>query len=828
MWCGLWRFVLPLCASFAAAGQNLVVYDDAQRNGFDGGFSYGGGVDLENAVPVQAGDRSIALSGNDFNALALARVGVADLTTGEYSTLRFFVHGGTVGGQQLRLFIQRESETTSVVVAEGELDAYIDGGAMVAGEWRQVIVPLAQFGVDTGFDRIDLQSDVAGIQPILYVDEIVLMAVEQQVFVDGFEGDDIGDPGMLRFTPANPDQSVGEASGSASFTVERVGGAAGAVGATVSTGGTASSPTDYTATGLNPSWASGEAGSKTITIAIVDDASDETDETVSLSLTMASGGATIGTPSSATLTILDDDLPPSSGTLLVETDVTVRAMTSDRFTWTDSMGQPRVAVLAHNDGQLGPTSGGQNRGGTLREYRYRLPGGAERVIGPTTTTNTNHGGFGYVVSHRNEGSSGIAGDDSPLGFRFSGSFERVATGRHHALFRFRQNYPRHSTTTAVPPNTRYQVPVTIDWFFATGRDHPLWAVTWDLGAATPDGLDANELNDDSRAPYGELLIDGAIDDASRNLTAGIAWGDRFRFTTPDVGPVTYNSPWTWNEPNTVPFVKVWTQGVDATMGTVQTQTIEQHDAGGYFGTSEWGETSLTVPQACTIARGGIDTVMPCDYNWPYQSINYEFNHFGNSNNTTRSTKLAWGTNFGFLGRTAYPIHGSSHPEIGGPVPGNPTASGWPRQSYSTYVVLGLHSEGPVEAQVAEIEAVQETTLTASVGTVAIEGPAGPGRDDDAIYQPAGWNHVYGLWTVDAVAGAADFNFSLANAATLTNPVIALRGWPGPLPPTEVRFNGGLLVPDVDYHASVFDDRDELLITLDRTLAGAANRVVVTP
>ena len=62
------------------------------------------------------------------------------------------------------------------------------------------------------------------------------------------------------------------------------------------------------------------------------------------------------------------------------------------------------------------------------------------------------------------------------------------------------------------------------------------------------------------------------------------------------------------------------------------------------------------------------TCLPCSYNWPYQSINYSMGAvIGASDNTpTNNTRLAWGTNFGFLGQAAYHIHGSAY--WGGPLP----------------------------------------------------------------------------------------------------------------------------------------------------------------
>jgi uncharacterized delta-60 repeat protein len=59
-------------------------------------------------------------------------------------------------------------------------------------------------------------------------------------------------------------------------------------------------------------WLAGDAADKTITLPIVNDTVDEPDETLTLILTPLIGGASTGTNGSATLTILDNDLPASS------------------------------------------------------------------------------------------------------------------------------------------------------------------------------------------------------------------------------------------------------------------------------------------------------------------------------------------------------------------------------------------------------------------------------------------------------------------------------------------------------------------------------------
>ena len=493
--------------------------------------------------------------------------------------------------------------------------------------------------------------------------------------------------------------------------------------------------------------------------------------------------------------------------LLIEHDVAVDGMSSDRFRWSDRADQPRVAVLAHNDGQTGP---GGTRGGELRQFQYATPAGTRSV----NASGSFASGFGYVVSHRAEGTTGIPGDDSPLGHGFNGSFERVFEGRHHAILRFHQNYPRYSRTDATPPNTRYDVPVTIDWVFSSGRDNPLWAITWDLA-----GVPAEALNDDSRAPYGELLFDGSASEGAHSTIVGVAWGDRYKFTTTS-NPVTFNSSWDWTEPNTIPYVSLWTSAVDATMGIVQTQTIAQHDAGGYWGVNRWGTTSAA-SAACNTVIGDGNYVMLCDSNWPYQSINYSLDP-SQPNASTNNTRLAWGADYGFLGSAAYPIHGSAY--YGGPL-GNATAVGWPYQSYSTFIVLGLHSTDPVGDAVSQAEIMQSLVLSASVGSVVASGPAGIGRADAITYLPAGYDPVYAALRLDASGGTLSANIAVGSGQ-LVDPLLII-GNIGALPGS-LHLNGVALVADVDYCASLRADTNELWITLKRNLGGATNAIELAP
>jgi len=692
------RYAILLSCALAtsATAQTIVIYDETLRNGFVGDYSYGGGSDFSSTAQAHGGTHSVAFTGNDFNAVSFTNP-EQSFAVSQYPVLRFWIHGGTTGGQTLELFACPDETGTGC--ADAPLNGFIAGGTIAANQWREVTVPLTlpPLSLSGSIGRIDLQNQATpGVQPTLYIDDMGLVAggsSSDPIFADGF------------------------------------------------------------------------------------------------------------------------DTPGAANLLVDEHDVNAGGMTSDRFTWHDAANRPRVAVLAHNDAGTGP---GGTHGGELRELRYETAGGT-RIV---RASSSGASGFGYVVSHPNSEDFCTPGhgDTSMLGHLRAGTWTRLFEGRHHAIFRFQSTYPRYCTTSA--PAAEYDVPVTIDWLFATGRDHPLWALTWDL-AAVP----VNALEDDSRAPYGELLFDGSASEGDHSIIAGVGWGDRYRFTS-TANPVTYDSAWTWNVPNTIPYAKLWTTDVDATMGTVQTQTIVQQDAGGYFGTDRWNTTSAA-GDACDAGQDGPSAhSMPCSYNWPFQSINYSMGEVigGSNGDPTNNTRLAWGTNFGFLGQSAYYVQGSEY--WGGPLP-DATAPGWPKKSYSVYVVLGTHTSDPVGAQVAEVEAVQSLVLAATVGSVATSGPAGVNRADTVTYAPAGYDHVYGTLAFVASGNALDATISVGAGRTLRHPIVVVRNFASASYPS-VRWDGVEQTIDTDYFPSLRAGAQELWITLNADVGAGSHQLEIAP
>lgn len=121
--------------------------------------------------------------------------------------------------------------------------------------------------------------------------------------------------GRLSFNTAN--YGVNEGGGTTTITVLRAGGSAGTATVNFSTSnGTATSGSsctagvDFLGTAGSFTWNNGDTSVRTFVITICNDAFDEADETINLTLSNAGGTGSLGTQPAATLTIGNDDGPP--------------------------------------------------------------------------------------------------------------------------------------------------------------------------------------------------------------------------------------------------------------------------------------------------------------------------------------------------------------------------------------------------------------------------------------------------------------------------------------------------------------------------------------
>jgi Tol biopolymer transport system component len=139
----------------------------------------------------------------------------------------------------------------------------------------------------------------------------------------------------LQFASSSP--TVGESAGAAALTVFRTGPPCTTATVDYATAdGTASSGADYTPSSGTLTFPVDQS-IFTIEVAILADLVDEPDETVQLSLSNPTGGPSLGDPSVATLTILDDDQtvnrPPQAaddgGTTAEDTTLTIDVLAND-------------------------------------------------------------------------------------------------------------------------------------------------------------------------------------------------------------------------------------------------------------------------------------------------------------------------------------------------------------------------------------------------------------------------------------------------------------------------------------------------------------------
>ncbi len=164
--CGaLLALLLPL-GSARATPQDI--YADALAAGWQN-YSWTS-VNLQTAAPVHSGSYSISVDYTAWGGLYLYHPGV---TTLGFTWLRFFVHGGSAGDQQMRVYAIRASD------GEGESGPRVDLPAPVANTWSEVRVPLADLGAaNTVITGLVWQDSSGGSQPSLYIDDIALIADE--------------------------------------------------------------------------------------------------------------------------------------------------------------------------------------------------------------------------------------------------------------------------------------------------------------------------------------------------------------------------------------------------------------------------------------------------------------------------------------------------------------------------------------------------------------------------------------------------------------------------------------------------------------------------
>src|SRR6266850_7212479 len=156
-----WLIFLGM-SRFSAAAADQTVYTDSLQNGWEN-WSWAT-VNLANTSPVHAGADSISVSSTFYQALYLHHTA---LNASLYTSIAFWVNGGSPGGQSVQVQATRGGTAQVAVVL----------APLPVNSWRQDTVSLASLGVATvaDFDGFWLQVQNSGTAPTFYVDDITLV-----------------------------------------------------------------------------------------------------------------------------------------------------------------------------------------------------------------------------------------------------------------------------------------------------------------------------------------------------------------------------------------------------------------------------------------------------------------------------------------------------------------------------------------------------------------------------------------------------------------------------------------------------------------------------
>lgn len=392
-------------------------------------------------------------------------------------------------------------------------------------------------------------------------------------------------------------------------------------------------------------------------------------------------------------------------------DATVNGLKVDRYEWLDSNGLSRTVSLK-KQGQGNPGNGGY---AVQMTYQVGKPANRRTVVADAQAGND--GGFGYFVSHErfrdftdgdnNTIARKIFGkSDSPLGLKSPVVGEQLALGDPDAAaHRFTLTYPRYGTVDPIPKDPAtggdveptptggaqsrpYDVEISITWVFQDGTDHPRIRTQIDMSKVRR----SDRVNFDIRGPYGVLNFD----DGGNALIDRVMWGDRFHFATQGK-PLSRNSGWVWNKQNKGARYTALIAG-NFEMGLVEPRKFRDSALVDGWADAR-GLTSATYRNGngCPFPPAGETQLLPCDWEWPYQSAQYSL-PYDDSDAPTNFEKIAWGS-------AAYYGTGPSLPEVYDG-PGRPQDfNGFPKNRrivYSVCVVLGRTVPGGLTRAIAAV------------------------------------------------------------------------------------------------------------------------------
>ena len=133
------------------------IYSDSLASGWQD-WSWSTTVNIGNSSPVQSGAKSIALTyTGSWGGFYLHNDTAID--TSAYAEFDFWINGGSSGNQHILVQLNGDQNTRYEVVVP-------------ANQWKQVRIPMTQFGSPANVTDIYLQDETGATQPTFYVDEV--------------------------------------------------------------------------------------------------------------------------------------------------------------------------------------------------------------------------------------------------------------------------------------------------------------------------------------------------------------------------------------------------------------------------------------------------------------------------------------------------------------------------------------------------------------------------------------------------------------------------------------------------------------------------------
>jgi hypothetical protein len=347
------------------------------------------------------------------------------------------------------------------------------------------------------------------------------------------------------------DFNVNESAGTATVTVTRTGDSSGSVTVHYATSdGSAHAGTDYTATSGDLTFAAGET-SKTISVPLLDDPDVAASEGFTVTLTNPGGGASLGSPAAATVTIADTDAPltvsppaavPSptegkafSGAVASFTGTGTAASFSATVNWGDGPPDTSATIAAGSGGAFAVSDAHTYAEEGAYTVTVTVRDGAGNTQSTSSTVTVADAALTLTAS-----TPPVAVEGTPVNGVVVASFTDANPGARAADFSATITWGDGSTSAGTVVASGGGFDVQGAHTYATAGNFPLAVVIKDVGGSRLNFSGSAVVNDaalsavvSSIAPTAGTPFSGAVGvvtDTNSNatgsdLTATISWGD---------------------------------------------------------------------------------------------------------------------------------------------------------------------------------------------------------------------------------------------------------------------------------------------------------------